>query len=617
MLWLDNEADPLALSSREKVAAVLDRAKDAGFNIIVPDARNWFGQAFYRSRTAPRPDGFRGHPYPADFDFLATVCDEAHRRGMQVHAGLNMFVDGGKNASGRVGYAWENPGIQSVVHDRVVEVSVGDGFTTRAATVNDRGGSGVSVIAPPYGARLVRRNSAPNAADGIVGRNASRWVSGDSTATHWLRLKWPRPRVLARAELAFPKGFPLRSCRVLADCGEAATLADNAALTVSLALAAPKPARELRVEIADAGADGIARIEEIAVFDADGRNIAPEAVVAADSEMRRPPARIVAVSGGRVASVTGEDALSTGGLAVPADGALLVFENAGDAPAVAVGEPARAQSRTVLLREDEHPGGSLLYTNPADPAVQKRCLTIIDEVAANYPVEGVVLDRVRFDSFKTDFSDVSRRRFEGDMGVKVADWPADIGVPADPLTGAPLRKGPLHDKWLLWRARVIHGFFAEARKVTRRHGKLLGDYVGGWYQTYWEVGVNWGADDYDPSPEFAWAPPGYGRWGYARMLDYLSPGVYYGAVRKAGAADPASTVEGGCELARRVTRGAIPLAPGLYVPNLNSDGAFEDAVRACIETGGGVMVFSHTTLDKTNRWEAARRGMEAVPQHME
>ena len=175
-------------------------------------------------------------------------------------------------------------------------------------------------------------------------------------------------------------------------------------------------------------------------------------------------------------------------------------------------------------------------------------------------------------------------------------------------------KGPHFDRWVAWRPAVIRDFIAKARRIADKHKVLLGDYVGGWYPVYWEVGVNWADEGYDPAKDYDWVPEGYAKTGYSQMLDYLSPGVYYAAVRKDEGTDPESTIEGGIETALRVTRSRIPVIPGLYVPNLNSDALFEAAVRQCLEQAGGVMIFSQTTMDKQERWEAARRGLQATPQ---
>lgn len=500
MLWVDNEADPLALASREKVSVLLDKAKNAGFNVIVPDTRNWHGLAFYKSKIAPRPTP----SYPQDFDFLATVTDEAHKRGMLVHAGLNVFVEGAKDPTTRIGAAWDHPEWQAVVYDRLVKVAAGDGLTTFARGVDQRATSGVSVLTPHYGKRYPRED---------VGRTT-----------------------------------------------------------------APKTVR---------------------------------------------PGFVATVADSCVTTVVREAELTTAGIDIPANGYVLLLADATSSPPLQVGQSVTIAAETVMLPEAEYPGGMLLYTNPAHPDVQKRNLEIIAEVLSDYDIDGVILDRVRFDSFKVDFSDLSRTLFEKATGKPVAKWPEDICVPANPLTGEPMAPGARFDDWVAWRASVIRSFMEKARETVDRHEKKhLGDYVGAWYDTYWEVGANWADASFDPNRADAWTgtgidlklPAGYAKAGYAQMLDYLSPGVYYSAVRRDEAPVPGKSIEGALDVVQRVTGGHLPLVPGIYVPNLKTDELHEAAIRMCIEKTGGVMVFSQTSIEKANRWEATARGLEATPQ---
>lgn len=609
MMWLDNEADPHALASREAVGAVLDKLKETGFNIVVADVRSWHGVSFWNSDVGPRATTIPGKPYPEDFDFLQVLTEEAHKRGLQAHAGMNIFVGGAKAAT--TGIARKHPEWESVVYDWVTEVRLGDGITTTARGVNDRVAAGVSVFNRAFGPRIFARDSAGNAADGVRGRTAGRWVSDSTTATHWLRLDWPEPVEVDKVVLHFPRGAPPAGVVAWADDGTSVAKSGNAAGTLEMLLGSGT--RSVRVEFTDTGAEKMARLDEVEVMTAAGDNVATAALVSADSSLGRGRGRYVVVEDDRVTTVVTEDGLGTRALEIPANGFVAVIDD----PAVAdpaVGAAASVSSQTRLMRETEHVGGPLIYLNPVDPEVQAHALALIEEVAANYAVDAVTLDRVRFDNFKTDFSDVSRRAFEKAAKVRVEKWPEDIYVPANPWTGAEMAKGPHFDRWVAWRPAVIREFFEKARRIADKHKVLLGDYVGGWYPVYWEVGVNWADEGYDPAKDYDWVPKGYAKTGYAQMLDYLSPGVYYAAVRKDEGSDPDSTIEGGIEIALRVTRSSIPVIPGLYVPNLNSDELFEAAVRQCLEQAGGVMIFSQTTMDKQDRWEAARRGLQATPQ---
>src|SRR5712692_6462971 len=105
-LWMEPSANLPALSTRDGVAAVLDKAKAAGVTVVIPEAKNAWGLVTYESEFAPL---LRSSPiprlsppvydapatwYPQDYDLLQVMIEEAHRRGIQVHAAVNVFGEG-------------------------------------------------------------------------------------------------------------------------------------------------------------------------------------------------------------------------------------------------------------------------------------------------------------------------------------------------------------------------------------------------------------------------------------------------------------------------------------------------------------------------------------------
>jgi len=81
-----------ALVSPGTVDAVVDQAKDAGFNALFVQVRGR-GDAFYRSRLVPR--SLLLERQPASFDPLAQLLRRAKGRGLQVHAWLNVLLAAG------------------------------------------------------------------------------------------------------------------------------------------------------------------------------------------------------------------------------------------------------------------------------------------------------------------------------------------------------------------------------------------------------------------------------------------------------------------------------------------------------------------------------------------
>jgi len=62
--------------------------------------------------------------------------------------------------------------------------------------------------------------------------------------------------------------------------------------------------------------------------------------------------------------------------------------------------------------------------NPANPEIQRYELSILKELASRYPqLDGVILDRVRYDGIAADFSDMSRKLFEKHIVPHCSDFP--------------------------------------------------------------------------------------------------------------------------------------------------------------------------------------------------
>jgi uncharacterized lipoprotein YddW (UPF0748 family) len=74
------------LTSPEKIRAMVQAAKEHGFNTIIVQVRGR-GDAYYHSRLEPRPSEL--NEQPATFDPLAVTVTEARQRGLKVHAWVN------------------------------------------------------------------------------------------------------------------------------------------------------------------------------------------------------------------------------------------------------------------------------------------------------------------------------------------------------------------------------------------------------------------------------------------------------------------------------------------------------------------------------------------------
>lgn len=120
---MEPSANLPTLSTREGVAAVLDKAKAAGVTVVIPEAKTAWGLVTYRSEFAPSIGSSpvaRPYPpiydaparwYPADYDMLQVIIEEAHARGLKVHAAVNIYGEGYNPA--QVGPLFEHPSWQA------------------------------------------------------------------------------------------------------------------------------------------------------------------------------------------------------------------------------------------------------------------------------------------------------------------------------------------------------------------------------------------------------------------------------------------------------------------------------------------------------------------------
>ncbi|MBP2019611.1 hypothetical protein J2Z79_003053 [Symbiobacterium terraclitae] len=115
MIWFDQSANAGRLSTPEGVARMVERCAEAGITDLLVNVRSPDGLALYRSRLVPHRSLVHAD-YPADYDLLALVLEEGHRRGLRVHAAPDVF-SGGRWSYHHPAYAASrHPDWQSVVY---------------------------------------------------------------------------------------------------------------------------------------------------------------------------------------------------------------------------------------------------------------------------------------------------------------------------------------------------------------------------------------------------------------------------------------------------------------------------------------------------------------------
>lgn len=264
----------------------------------------------------------------------------------------------------------------------------------------------------------------------------------------------------------------------------------------------------------------------------------------------------------------------------------------------------------------------VVFLNPCKPEVQEYLLKIIAEVAA-YDVDGIILDRCRFSdySLQSDFSDEARSQFEAYLGKTLAKWPNDVFAPG--LTSLPAWLSATQKSWLAFRAKVIHDFVEKAsEEVHSVNPKVrFGCYVGAWYSTYYESGVNWASPKFDTNASYSkWANKDYRNYGYADHCDFMMLGCYAGTDSIYGSRE--WTMEGFCKQGRKLLCGDTIFAGG---PDVGNGSGFENggqgsavtkSVDACINAADGYFCFDLCHIRMYNYWSAFKKGFDKYLQSL-
>ncbi len=311
-------------------------------------------------------------------------------------------------------------------------------------------------------------------------------------------------------------------------------------------------------------------------------------------------------------------------LAAPEEGHLLTAVRAQDRAWVSqhlhVGSQVRFDMHTAMLPITKAPSEKVsCFVNPLNPEVRKHELDMVREIVTNYDVDGLVLDRCRYSNLYNDFSDLTRNAFARWLGRTITRWPEDVFA-FPQLSGEKPVQGPLYRPWLEFRAQVIRDFVADVAGIVRsvKPRIAFGTYVGSWYPSYYEVGVNWGSEY--THLRYSWFTPTYPRTGYAEFFDWISTGCYYPVAtvedaRRQGLSEQA-TVEYAAQLSNEAVQSGALVYPGVNVPDYETKPEqLLSALAAAGKNGQGWMIFDISYIDTYNWWPYLERAYptEAVP----
>jgi uncharacterized lipoprotein YddW (UPF0748 family) len=328
----------------------------------------------------------------------------------------------------------------------------------------------------------------------------------------------------------------------------------------------------------------------------------------------------------RMVGVVDSALLGDDPLVAPEDGHILTAKRASDCAWIAQnlkpGLPVHFDLHTARTPIAQAPSEQVAcFVNPLNPEARRHELEIVREIVTNYDIDGLVLDRCRFSNLNNDFSDLSRDAFERWLGKPVSRWPEDVFAFASTPGAQPIH-GPLFNKWLEFRAQVIRDFVGEVAQCAHQIKPhiTLGTYVGSWYPSYFEVGVNWGSDK--THLRYPWFTSDYPQTGYAEFFDWISTGCYYPVAtredaRREGLSEKA-TVESAAELSNTAVASGAFVYGGIYVPDYAGDpDRFLRALRAAGSQSQGWMIFDLSYIDQFHWWPVLERAFAkeaAAPQ---
>lgn len=278
----------------------------------------------------------------------------------------------------------------------------------------------------------------------------------------------------------------------------------------------------------------------------------------------------------------------------------------------------------IPITEQKHKYGGMV--NPINAEYQAYIIEVMKELAKNYhDLDGLMLDRVRYDGIEADFSQLSRTEFEKFIGKKVKNFPGDIlSWKKGDKRPVPVH-GPLFKQWTEWRTKNITEFMARARKEVKavRENIIFGTYTGAWYPSYYEVGVNFASKDYDPAQDFDWATPDYKNYGYAELIDLYATGNYYTDItlkdyngseiwNETDSQAQSGTwycVEGSCRHLRQIL-GKNPFVGGILVDQFyDHPEKLSLTIAENLKDSDGLMVFDIVHIITKNLWKEIEQGM--------
>lgn len=253
--------------------------------------------------------------------------------------------------------------------------------------------------------------------------------------------------------------------------------------------------------------------------------------------------------------------------------------------------------------------GSIAYANPLNTAVQNYEISVINEFLEEYTVGGFIFDKLRFYGIEADFSDETKNAFDGFLGNKLEWWPQDVFEWQLQNERWEIVPGQRFRDWVNFRAITSKNFATRLVQTVKRKNPSLqvGNFVGNWYPTYYEYGINWASESHHPDEN--WAPADYNNTAIAETFDYMVTGSFYPRITmqdaEAEGAEWWMSIEGSVQLAKEVIDGATPIYGALLVEQFKDDREkFKLALKTTLEKTDGLFITDLSHIQKHNYWGA-------------
>ena len=241
---------------------------------------------------------------------------------------------------------------------------------------------------------------------------------------------------------------------------------------------------------------------------------------------------------------------------------------------------------------------ALAFVNPSNKEVQDFQLLRVEEVLKNYAIDGIVLDRCRYDNLYADFSHITRNAFEEYLlkeGKTLINFPEDAFKINN--KGA-LIKGRYYNEWITFRSQTISDFTGRVRELvdkykSRRNPDLkMAAYVGSWYEVYYQNGVNWASRNFKYNNFFKFPESNiynekYSKTSYLNHLDFLMIGTYYKTSKEVKRYIPLGNI---------LTCGELPILGSMSLPDLKVEEQGQ-IFKTSINHSDGLMIFDYCYVD--------------------